>query len=244
MLTENNFRKYLIYAVGEIILVVVGILIALQINNWNDEKKENKALLQNLSIIKSNVKGDLLILDSLKILRKQFIPYYKEEQLTFFDNSFNPQITAKAARCFDAIYFKTNSSGYDALEKATYLSIINGSKVHRLLLEHKKAVEALFTTENETNTTIDDLETHITYATDMNIGYAIASMNEDELKKTNISMAEKLKFLEELHNSVLYRNIIAKASIRDKTVIPRYNELIQISNEVIAEIDKLTKELY
>jgi hypothetical protein len=37
--TENKFSKYLIYAVGEIVLVVIGILIALQINNWNETRK-------------------------------------------------------------------------------------------------------------------------------------------------------------------------------------------------------------
>ncbi len=35
LLTENKFSKYLLYAVGEILLVVIGILIALQVNNWN-----------------------------------------------------------------------------------------------------------------------------------------------------------------------------------------------------------------
>lgn len=39
MLTENNFSKYLLYAFGEILLVVIGILIALQVNNNNDLKK-------------------------------------------------------------------------------------------------------------------------------------------------------------------------------------------------------------
>lgn len=40
LLTENKFSKYLIYAIGEILLVVIGILIALQINNWNESQKE------------------------------------------------------------------------------------------------------------------------------------------------------------------------------------------------------------
>ncbi len=40
MLTDNKFGKYLLYAVGEIILVVIGILIALSINNQNQEKEE------------------------------------------------------------------------------------------------------------------------------------------------------------------------------------------------------------
>ena len=41
MLIENKFGKYLTYAIGEIILVVIGILIALQLNNYNDNLKQN-----------------------------------------------------------------------------------------------------------------------------------------------------------------------------------------------------------
>ncbi|MGB5238558.1 MAG: DUF6090 family protein [Flavobacteriaceae bacterium] len=40
LLAENKFSKYLLYAIGEIILVVIGILIALGVNNWNQENKE------------------------------------------------------------------------------------------------------------------------------------------------------------------------------------------------------------
>ena len=43
LLSEDKFRKYLLYAIGEIILVVIGILIALQINNWN-QNRLNKQL--------------------------------------------------------------------------------------------------------------------------------------------------------------------------------------------------------
>lgn len=43
MIKENRASKYLLYALGEIILVVIGILIALQINNWNQGLKDNKA---------------------------------------------------------------------------------------------------------------------------------------------------------------------------------------------------------
>ncbi|HSM63544.1 MAG TPA: DUF6090 family protein [Gillisia sp.] len=51
MIGENKFSKYLIYAIGEIILVVIGILIALQINNWNENRKnsnEETAILESL----------------------------------------------------------------------------------------------------------------------------------------------------------------------------------------------------
>jgi len=52
-LTENKFGKYLTYAIGEIILVVIGILIALSINNWNENRKNNSKVKTYLnSLIK------------------------------------------------------------------------------------------------------------------------------------------------------------------------------------------------
>jgi hypothetical protein len=45
LLLEGKTGKYLKYAIGEIVLVVIGILIALQINNWHDHRKEILNLL-------------------------------------------------------------------------------------------------------------------------------------------------------------------------------------------------------
>ncbi|SFR34816.1 hypothetical protein SAMN04490243_0891 [Robiginitalea myxolifaciens] len=53
LLQENKFSKYLLYALGEILLVVIGILIALQINNWNEERKardDEKATIRSLKL--------------------------------------------------------------------------------------------------------------------------------------------------------------------------------------------------
>jgi len=38
LIAGGNFRKYALYALGEIFIVVLGILIALSINNWNNER--------------------------------------------------------------------------------------------------------------------------------------------------------------------------------------------------------------
>ena len=47
-LTDNKYQKYLIYAIGEVLLVVIGILIALQINNWNENRKTRASELEAL----------------------------------------------------------------------------------------------------------------------------------------------------------------------------------------------------
>jgi len=52
-LTQNKFTKYLLYAIGEIVLVVIGILIALTINNWNNERivlNEEQIILKGLKV--------------------------------------------------------------------------------------------------------------------------------------------------------------------------------------------------
>ena len=53
LLSEGKTGKYFKYAIGEIVLVVIGILLALQINNWNEERKEN---LKEQAILKRLVK--------------------------------------------------------------------------------------------------------------------------------------------------------------------------------------------
>jgi len=56
LLMENKTSKYFKYAIGEIVLVVIGILIALQINNWNEESKNKTFELKMLSEVKKRVK--------------------------------------------------------------------------------------------------------------------------------------------------------------------------------------------
>ena len=70
MLTENKFSKYLIYAIGEIILVVIGILIALQINNKNDERNTEES-------VKKFYKATILDLDEASNATKTQINWFK-----------------------------------------------------------------------------------------------------------------------------------------------------------------------
>jgi hypothetical protein len=58
LLLENKTGKYFKYAIGEIILVVIGILIALQINNWNEQRKQNRNLRDVYSNLLLDIKSD------------------------------------------------------------------------------------------------------------------------------------------------------------------------------------------
>jgi len=62
MADDNRPIKYARYAIGEIVLVVIGILIALQINNWNEQRKTKKFEDETLYLISQNLKNDSILL--------------------------------------------------------------------------------------------------------------------------------------------------------------------------------------
>lgn len=61
-LLNRRFSKYILYAIGEIFLVVIGILLALQINNWNSDRIEKKSETQILVELKQGLVLDLEII--------------------------------------------------------------------------------------------------------------------------------------------------------------------------------------
>ena len=73
LLTENKYIKYLLYAIGEIILVVIGILIALNINNTNEIRRQRIQELHYLKNIKTDLKLNVVHLDKYIEMRNSTI---------------------------------------------------------------------------------------------------------------------------------------------------------------------------
>ena len=59
LLSENKFSKYLIYAIGEISLVMIGILLALQVNNWNESRKDSNQYKKYLNGLTLDINADI-----------------------------------------------------------------------------------------------------------------------------------------------------------------------------------------
>lgn len=109
LLMQNKFNQYLLYALGEIVLVVIGILIALQINNWNENKKEAEKELAFLKEIHLDFKSNKAQLDSIIEFNK--INYHAglrlQEILKQFDAE-NPKVTDANRNFADSIGYYNN----------------------------------------------------------------------------------------------------------------------------------------
>ncbi len=89
LLSKSSFSKYLLYALGEIILVVLGILIALQINNWNEERKTGEerkklkfALLSDAKTTQKRLEQSKIMAEAINDDLLYFLEMIRKEQLS------------------------------------------------------------------------------------------------------------------------------------------------------------------
>ena len=119
MLTENKTGTYLKYAIGEIVLVMIGILLALQVNTWNENKKSNTKFNKLLVNVFNDLKVDLEIAQSR-------IDFYKYKdslandiingKLSVSDYKNNPR---RNSMIFGYWGFRVSNMGYNALMQNT-----------------------------------------------------------------------------------------------------------------------------
>lgn len=145
LLSEGKTGKYFKYAIGEIILVVIGILIALQINNWNEQRKENikeQALLKRLEKeFNSNQKQLLGKIESRNdIIQKssRLLTFYNEPENAELDSIFL-YLGSIIPTTFDPIQNDLVSSGN--------IEIIKNEELKQLLINWSTDVIQLQETE-------------------------------------------------------------------------------------------------
>jgi hypothetical protein len=80
---KNQTGKYLKYAIGEIVLVVIGILIALQINNWNEHLKKEKLKVSYKTSLKNDLCLDTLMLGKLIVENYEIMNTLESQQNRF-----------------------------------------------------------------------------------------------------------------------------------------------------------------
>lgn len=139
MIKENRFSKYLLYAIGEIVLVVIGILIALQINNWNTLENTARTEIEILKMMNKNLNADLRDM-------KGNLRFYKtrrnaaEEVLSSLSNPEydNDSISFFYANLGLHPYFIETTSAYENLKSIGFEIIKNDSLKENIMFVYDK----------------------------------------------------------------------------------------------------------
>ncbi|MGB5553347.1 MAG: DUF6090 family protein, partial [Flavobacteriaceae bacterium] len=184
LLGENKTRKYLKYAIGEIILVVIGILIALQINNWNQARKDNNSLKEYLVKIKSHTLEDLQHLEEITMGRARIAETCKKARISILDKTEeeNLFVFMGSGYAFADYYFKPNTEGYEALKNSEYFGKINNTPLDSLLANYHSLLERIFENEKSYNDYMVNQEGYLSTQFDVSLILAFGVMHPDSLK--------------------------------------------------------------
>ena len=131
MIKENVVSKYLLYAIGEIVLVVIGILIALQLNNWNGEQKRAKQEIDLLVEMRENLSNDLVDcqynigMNKRLLLGNEMVLKHLTERTPFHDS-----LRLHYAQLFGGTQLTANTSAFDNL-KSTGFDLIQNDSLRR-----------------------------------------------------------------------------------------------------------------
>ncbi len=133
-LTESKFGKYLLYALGEIILVVIGILIALSINNRNEAEKDRAFEIKMLSEIEKGLLLDKLNLQehiNAYVVLGNTVDYFTD--LTQNKIIFQDSMQSDLWKLNIGRHFQFNRGPYDALKSSGLDRVSNDSIRNHLI---------------------------------------------------------------------------------------------------------------
>lgn len=135
LFTENKFTKYLFYAIGEIILVVIGILIALQINNWNNQRLEKEDEKKSYRNIKRQIEDDRKELTDVKAFNNYFSATYKHANKIIRAQDFTKSDSLALIAMGLSQYSDFNSSGniYETLVNSGNLKLLKNDEITSLI---------------------------------------------------------------------------------------------------------------
>ena len=154
--SDNEFRKYLLYAMGEMVLVVVGILIALQIDNWNSNKLQQETLWNYLHTIERNIGSDRASINEIRSARTRSLELALR-WANFGDRRRSHDVSAVmfAGEVIDQAsmlrHFNASSSGYEALKSSGALEQMQGSDIERLLYDYYDTIARIAAQEQDFN---------------------------------------------------------------------------------------------
>ncbi len=242
LLGENKTRKYILYAIGEIVLVVIGILIALQINNWNEARKDDNALKEYLVKIKSHTKEDLKKLAEISKGRAQISGYCKQARNSILNKTEDENLALFMASgyAFADYYFKPNTGGYEALKNSEYFGKINNTPLDSLLTQYHYLLDAIAENEKSYNDYMVNQEAYISTQVDISLILAKAFVPQDVLNGMATSQFEFDDAFRRYTGSAPYRNVISLAAFQFDSMIHQYNKLGVLGQSVIEEIDGIT----
>ena len=234
--------RYLKYALGEIVLVVIGILIALQINNWNERENNIAQAEKHLETLKLNLQDDILQAEMLLSETQTTIDYAND-----FLNQFKTLKPVDNNIQMYLIYLmferniEVNETGLNALINSNSMAFID-ENLENKILNYYRYIEQLKSRELNANSEIKTMyepyvkENYYWIWNKSNPWHRQAEFYKDDprtLEHIDLKSVISDKKLEISIMNRRYQSIL---------ILDFYSNTIKLAKEIIDEIKKITKD--
>jgi hypothetical protein len=231
LLQQNKLSKYLLYALGEIVLVVIGIMIAVAINNSNEDKKLDRLEIKYLTEIKNNLSSDLADIDfninfnASKLRSNQVVLQYLNREVQVIDSlDFHLSNLPFSTRTL------VNSSGYENL-KSKGLEIISNDS-----LRIKITTLYEFTIHNAVDFETKD-DHPFQYDIFIPAVFNVLGLENMKMNDNNPSGSAKLNDSRDKEKDNLLKNAINTNILMRTLMLNTYTSLKQEVTETILQIE-------
>ena len=245
---ENKVMAYLRYAIGEILLVVIGILIALQVNNWNENRKEHLIEIKYLKNLKHDLQSDSTDLVYYKNIRVGQANAARE--LIELAKTKNVSDVFKLDSLYTTVAlwweFVPNNNTFEELRSSGNLKLLRNDSIKNLLLDLNKENEDLVSSRNhmrrEYENYLYDQKNSLVNFLDVNDPEQIKNIidwyypNKESVKKNTEKIKEQYRLL---FNNTLFINGLALTAGNLLWMIEEdYNKMQEIVNKLLKLIDQ------
>ena len=142
--SKGNF-DYIKYALGEVILVVVGILIALQVNNFNEKTIEKRAMKDYFQKISFNINADIKESERLLKFRQNHIVDCNKVSKALIENNFSDQLLIQKAifEMIIEVQLNYNKDAFESLKSSGYLRYLKNKELEESLNDYYNQINQI-----------------------------------------------------------------------------------------------------
>jgi len=139
LMEKNKTGKYLKYAFGEILLVMIGILLALSINNWNENRKENAQIAKYAKSLVQDLEKDIAMMDTINNTAKK-ISFRIDSLANYVSNSKIKDISNLDVICLTWVRlyrpYSWNRATLEEIKNSGSLRLINNEEIFKRIVKY------------------------------------------------------------------------------------------------------------
>nr|WP_299339607.1 DUF6090 family protein [Allomuricauda sp.] len=234
LLIEGKFSNYMLYAVGEIILVVIGILIALQINDYSEGQKERKKEVILLSNLSKEIELDVLQIEYNTRLSRERLNRL-DSLVGLLKNPDSVQNLFFIRKSFEFVidqYFKSNSGIFDEAISSGKMSYVQNESLRQNIFNYYRNAKETYTDGTTRQITDEFITPLLIENTYLNLeGFTALGMEIDE-----VSNLEHLDLNELRNNKDFWKMVLLKFGGNQEQIL-RWEGIKKRAEDLKLQID-------